>query len=226
LTWRHLCGAIRSLTACSRNVKDQTHLQWKRSSCKENTENPEAYNFYLKGRFFWANGLTKVTTAQSLTTRKPSNSTLICISIFWSSRLLHVRTTRMTSVEETPIATDTSRKRCRLTAPSVKPWQLWLHSISMDYDWEKGKKRWRRQSASILIIRLPIYTTEILSFFTVTTLKRFKWSQDGTWPWSLSSSVNWALGNRYFLSNKPDLAVKQFQKTLVLDPNYGPPPLG
>ena len=124
------------------------------------------------------------------------------------------------SAEALPIAKAYSSKALSLDSTLAEAWTtVGFVQSHFEYDWKGGKKILEKA------IRLnPNYPPAHLYYGNVLLyngnidagLKEVKKALELD---PVSPQYNWTLGNRYYNARKYDLAISQFQKTLILFPN-------
>ena len=201
-------------------LKAKLTTQEKGTLSKTNTENPEAYKLYLKGRFYWAKRTPQsYDSAEQYYKRAITLDPEYALAYSGLADCYTLGLQGMTMVEEIPIAKAYLTKAISLDSNlSEALTTMGFIQSHFDYDWASAKST--LQKAILLNPNYPIAHLYYGNIFIFTGdieqgLIEVKKAVDLD---PLSSSVNWALGSRYYLTNKTDLAITQFQKTLTLDP--------
>jgi len=196
---------------------DQRDLQ------KKYTENAEAYNYYLKGRYFWDNRTPVSFDSAEYNFKKAieldPNYSLAYAGL---ADLYPYNQKGLSQLEAVPIAMDYINKALSidsLLVPALTTLGL-IQSI-YDHDWKKSKETLEKairldpkyEWAHIFLGNLLIYTGE-------NTEEGIAESKKGYDLDPLSASVNWVLGRNYYFAGENDLAEKYLKKAIVLNPKF------
>ncbi len=192
---------------------------------KRYTENAEAYQFYLKGRYYWnkrtVEGFNKAIEYFRQAIEKDPNYALAYAGLADSNSLLSVNVAVQPPRDAMPRAKAAATKALELDeslaeAHTSLAWVL----MSYDWDWRGAEREFQRA-----IELNPRYATahqwhginlHILGRYEE-ALAEVKHSQELD---PLSLIANWQVGWEYYVSRENDRAIEQFQKTLELDPNF------
>ena len=196
---------------------DQKDLQ------KKYTENAEAYNYYLKGRYFWDNRTPMSFDSAEINYKKAieldPNYGLAYAGL---ADLYPYNQKGLSQMEAVPIAMDYINKALSidsLLVPALTT--LGLVQSIYDHDWKKSKETLEKairldpkyEWAHMFLGNLLIYTGENTKEGIVESKKGYDLDP-------LSASVNWVLGRNYYLAGENDLAEKYLKKAIVLNPKF------
>jgi adenylate cyclase len=190
---------------------------------KKYTENAEAYNYYLKGRYFWDNRTPTTFDSAEFNYKKaieldPNYS----LAYSGLADLYPYNQKGLTQLEAIPIAMDYINKALSidsLLVPALTTLGL-IQSI-YDHDWKKSKETLekairldpRYEWAHMFLGNLLVYTGE-------NTKEGIAESKKGYDLDPLAASINWVLGRNYYLAGENDLAEKYLKKAIVLNPKF------
>jgi len=190
---------------------------------KKYTENAEAYNYYLKGRYFWDNRTPVSFDSAEYNFKKAieldPNYSLAYAGL---ADLYPYNQKGLSQLEAVPIALDYINKALSidsLLVPALTTLGL-IQSI-YDHDWKKSKETLEKA------IRLDpkyewshMFLGNLLIYKGENTDEGIAESKKGYDLDPLSASVNWVLGRNYYLAGKNDLAEKYLKKAIVLNPKF------
>jgi len=190
---------------------------------KHNTENEEAYRYYIRGRFYWSQR-----TKESFDSAEANYKRAIDIDPQFAlaySGLADCYTLPervLPTAEALPIAKAYLAKALSLDSTLAEAWtSIGFMQSHFEYDWNGGKKNLEKA------IRLSpnyapahLYYGNILLYNNGDMERGLGEVKKALELDPLSISINWSLGNRYYGARKYDLAISQFQKTLLLSPKY------
>ncbi len=195
----------------------------KKGITKQYTENTEAYNHYIKGRYFWDNR-----TSISFDSAEVNYKSAITLDPNYAlayaglADLYIFNNQGLTQMQAVPIARDYANKALFLDSTLVEAiTTIGFIQSNFDYDWKKAKITLERAIqlnpkyayAHIFYGNLLQYTGED----TEKGIDEIKKARDLE---PLSASINWILGRNYYFAGKYDLAEKQFRKVIVLNPKF------
>ena len=190
---------------------------------KKYTENAEAYNYYLKGRYFWDNRTSTSFDSAEVNYKKAieldPNYGLAYAGL---ADLYPYNQKGLSQREAIPIAMDYINKALSidsLLVPALATLGL-IQSI-YDHDWKKSKETLekairldpRYEWAHIFLGNLLIYTGE-------NTDQGIAESKKGYDLDPLAASINMILGRNYYYAGEYDLAEKYLKKAIVLNPGF------
>ncbi len=210
-------------TNVAKLLKGSLTQQDKESISKTSTDNPAAYELYLKGRFFWA-----FRTAESNDSAEHYYKHALeldpnyALAYAGLADCYTLGQQRMTAVEEIEVAKIYLAKALALDSNLCEALTTkgFIES-HIEYDWQKGERTLARAieiNPNYSIARLyhgniNIFTGRSINEGLAEVKKALELDP-------LSPSVNWALGSRYVGLELNESAVKQFRKTLAIDPGH------
>lgn len=196
------------------------------SSLARHSSDPDAYQLYLKGRFFW-NKRTQEGIAKSIQyfnqaiERDPKYA--MAYAGLADSYVLQSLWGNTSSRESNPKARDAAEKALVLDETLSEPHAaLGLMKEQFDWDWIGAEREYQRA------LKLnPNYATahqwygEFLVFMgrTEDSLKALRRAKELD---PLSAIINTEVGYPYFCARQYDAAIVEFQKALELEPNFAP----
>jgi len=188
------------------------------------TENVEAYQLYLKARFYLAksepDALPKAIALFRETIALAPDAALayagLAESYIFASYLIAPH-------ESLPKAREAAQKAIELDSQSAEA-HVALGGVKWTYDWDwRGAER----EFELALALNPNYTMTYRHYgMFLVGVRRFEEAfrifKKGLQFDPLSSSLNAYFGLAYVCANKPELAIEQCRKTLELDPNFLP----
>ncbi len=204
-------------------LKAKLSQQEKNSLLKTYTHDPQAYKLYLKGRFFWSKRTYEsFDSAEVYYKRAIGMDPEYALAYSGLADCYTLGLRGLTPIEEIPIAKDYVMKALSLDSTLSEAWTtLGFIQSHIEYDWAGGKpilEKAIRLSPNNPIAHL--YYGNVLIFFIGDKVMGLIEVRKALELDPLSPSINWAVGNRYYNVEQLDLAIKQFQKLLILDPDY------
>ncbi len=193
----------------------------KRNLTKKPTDNQEAYNLCLKGRFYWNKGspaaLDSAEYYYKQATQLDPSYALAYSGLADCYRINH----RLTMVETIPIAKDYALKALSLDSTLCEAWTTvgFIQSI-FERNWTSAKIT--LEKAIHLNPNYPfaqVYYGNIL-LFTGSTEEGIKKIEKAADLDPLSILIGWPLGRSYYESRHYDLAIRQLRRILILDSTF------
>jgi adenylate cyclase len=190
---------------------------------KKYTENAEAYNYYLKGRYFWDNRTPITFDSAEFNYKKAieldPNYGLAYAGL---ADLYPYNMKGLLQTEAVPIGLDYVKKALSidsLLVPALTT--LGLIQSLYDYDWGKSKATLQKAIrldpryawGHIFLGNLLIYTRENPNEGIAES--RIAFNLD-----PLSPSINWIMGRNFYFAGEIDSAEKYLKKALVLNPKF------
>ena len=212
-----VAGKIATSLSAHLTEADQKDLK------KKYTENAEAYNYYLKGRYFWDNRTPTTFDSAEFNYKKAidldPNYSLAYAGL---ADLYPYNQKGLSQLEAIPIAMDYINKALSidsLLVPALATLGL-IQSI-YDHDWEKSKATLEKvirldpkyQWGHIFLGNLLVYTGENPKEGIAES--RIAYELD-----PLSASINWILGRNFYYAGQIDSAEKYLKKAIVLNPRF------
>jgi DNA-binding winged helix-turn-helix (wHTH) protein/TolB-like protein/Tfp pilus assembly protein PilF len=195
----------------------------RRTIRKHFTENPEAYDAYVKGRYYWnqrtADGLLKAIASFEDAARKDPNYALAYAGLA-DSYMLAVWYVPMPAAEAVPKLEAAARKAVALD-PLLSDAHLAMSSVySFRWEWEKGIAEHERA------IALNPGNATARHWYSLTLALRGRLdeaiaeAQRARELDPLSPSINTDLGWIYYLARRYDFAIEAYRSTLEMDPAF------
>ncbi len=191
---------------------------------KKDTQNPEAYQLYLRGRYYWnqrsAEGVKKGLDYFEQAIQKDPGYALAYAGVADSYAVGGGTYLKLTSKESRPKARAAALKALELD-DSLAEAHTNLADTYLYYDWDFAKSDQEFQKAIALNPNYPtahqwysecLYVTGRFDE-SIAEAKRALELDPG------SVAINGSLGDAYFFARKFDLAIDQFKKTIEMDPN-------
>jgi len=209
-------------TNVAEQLKGSLTLEEKESLAKTSTKNPVAYELYLKGRFFWHIRTDQsYDSAESYYKRALELDPNYALAYSGLADCYTLGQQGMKATEEVPIAKLYLEKALALDGNLCEALTTkgFIES-HIEFDWEKGERTLARAleiNPNYSIARL--YHGNIGIFTgrdTKNGLEEVIKARDLD---PLSSSVNWALGNRYANLDLHENAIDQYRKVMAIDPD-------
>ncbi len=205
---------IASSLSAHLTTADQNDIQ------KKYTENTEAYNYYVRGRYFWDKRTPVYSDSAEANyqnaIRLDPNYSLAYAGL---ADLYIFNLKGLTQLESIPIARDYANKALSLDSTLAEAITTigFIQSV-YDYDWEKSKLTLEKairlnpgySYAHIFYGNLLQYTGQNTQGGIAEIKKALDLDPS-------SVSLNWILGRNYFLAGEYDLAEKQLRKTINMN---------
>ena len=212
-----VAGKIAASLSAHLTEADQKDLK------KKYTENAEAYNYYLKGRYFWDNRTPTTFDSAEFNYKKAieldPNYGLAYAGL---ADLYPYNQKGLSQLEAIPIAMDYVNKALSidsLLVPALTTLGL-IQSI-YDHDWKKSRETLEK------VIRLDpkyewghMFLGNLLVYTGENTQEGIAESKKGYDLDPLAASINWVLGRNYYFAGENDLAEKYLKKAIVLNPKF------
>jgi TolB-like protein/Tfp pilus assembly protein PilF len=211
--------------AISESLKFKLNRQDQIRLTKQPTDNIEAYNLYLRGRYFW-NKYNKEWVLKAIEAFKQA----IAIDSNYALAYCGLADAyfRLSNVHFRPQEVLPKAKEAALRAVAIDPNLAEAHSslalihVYFDRDWERAEREFRKA------IELDPYLVSAHQRYGsyLTFLGRFEESirhyETALELDPFSLQVNMNLATTYYLRCEYDRAVKHLEKTMELEPNYMP----
>jgi eukaryotic-like serine/threonine-protein kinase len=197
---------------------------------KHNTDNPEAYQLYLKGNYFWQ----KFTPADHKKAEEYFNQAVavdpnFALAYFGLSETYGASSTNgwIPPHEGYPKAIATARHALELD-DSLAEAHMALGASIMFYelDWVTAEREYKR---AIELNPNYEFSYELYSYLLLSMGRLdegIKMAQRGVSVAPLSALLLDDVGSAYYLARRYDEAIRQYQKSIELDPNHFGGPLG
>jgi serine/threonine-protein kinase len=197
---------------------------------KRYTDNPEAYQLYLKGRFYWnkrtEEGVRKGTEYFQQAIEKDPTYALAYTGIAdcYSLLGLHIDVGSLSPHEAAPKAKAAAMKALEMDNDlSEANTSLAFVRLNYDWDWSGAEAEFRRG------IELNPNSANAHHWYSHYLIAMGRIEESLTESKRaleldpLSLIMNTHLGWHYMNAHQPDLAIEQFKKVIEMDPNYGLP---
>ncbi|HEX3768769.1 MAG TPA: hypothetical protein VHT72_10350, partial [Puia sp.] len=195
-------------------LKANVTQEEKNNISRHNTENVEAYKYYLKGRNFWnARGRTNFDSAEANFKRAVQLDPGYALAYAGLADCYTYNFQGMSQLEAIPIARGYANQALKLDSDlSEGLTSLGFIEHNFDFEWDKSKKTLERA------IELDpnnstahLYYGNLL-FYTGHTLEGLKENEKAAALDPLSFASNWVLGRNYYFAGMNDPAIKKFDK--------------
>ena len=195
------------------------------SVAKRSTDNNEAYNFYLRGRYFWnkytKEGVLKAIEEFNNAIKIDSNYALAYCGL--ADAYFRLSNVHLPPHEVLPKAKEAALKALEIDENLAEAHaSLGLVNVYYDYDWNAAEREFRealRLNPDLVLAhqRLGSYLTFIGRFEEA---NRYYEQALELAPFSLQLNVN--LATTYYLRGESDRAIYYLTRTSELDPSYMP----
>jgi adenylate cyclase len=190
---------------------------------KQYTDNADAYNYYIRGRYFWDSR-----TTESFDSAETNYKKAIAIDPDYGlayaglADLYTFNQIGLSQSEAIPIAKDYVNKALSLDSTLVAAITTlgFIQSV-YDYDWKKSKLTLEKA------IKLDpkysyahIFYGNLLQYTGENTEQGIEEIKEALALDPLSVSLNWILGRNYYFAGKIDSAEKQLRKTIIISSHY------
>jgi adenylate cyclase len=190
---------------------------------KQYTANADAYNYYIKGRYFWDKRTTKdFDSAKANYTKAITIDPDYGLAYAGLADLYTFNQIGLSQAESMPLAKDYVNKALSLDSTLVPAISTlgFIQSV-YDYDWEKSKLTLEKA------IRLDpkygyahIFYGNLLQYTAENAEEGIEQIKKALALDPSSVSINWVLGRNYYFAGKYDSAEAQLRKTLIIDSKY------
>ena len=204
-------------------LKTKLTLQERGFLAKTYTDNPQAQKFYLKGRFFWDKRSRETYDSAERNFKRAieldPGYALAYAGL--ADCYIIVNFKGKTQLETVPIAKAYLSKALSLDSTLGEAWTTVGFIQSMvEFDWKGSKPTFEK--AIRLNPNYPIahlFYSNVL-FYWVSWERGMSEIKKALDLDPLSSTINYALGRRYYEMRDYDMAIRQLQKTLTIEPGY------
>ncbi len=207
------------------NLKLKLNPDQQKRFAKRYTENTEAYNLYLRGRYFWAR-YTKEWVLKSIETFKQAIDIDASFALAYSG--LADAYVRLSNIHFPPREVMPKAKAAALKAVEIDDDLVEAHSslglvrVYYDHDWVEAEREYKRcfELNPAVISALQRYGSYLcyLGRFEESAVYYNKALELD--PFSLQIHVN--VATNYFLTGEYEHAICHLEKTLELEPDYMP----
>ena len=204
-------------------LKARLTSEEKSSFAKRDTDNPQAYQFYRKGRHLWDNR-TKASfdSAEMYYKRAVDLDPDYALAYSGLADLYIYPNNGLSQLDAIPIARDYATKALSLDNTLGEALStLGFIESAFDYDWIKSR---RTLEKSIALNRnnptAHLFYGNLLQYTGQNTQKGIQEIKQALALDPLSSNLNYVLGRNYYLAGRYDSAYVQLKKTLTLNPGF------
>jgi tetratricopeptide (TPR) repeat protein len=190
---------------------------------KQYTDNADAYNYYIKGRYFWDSRTTEsFDSAEANYKRAIAIDPDYALAYAGLADLYTFNQIGLSQREAIPIAKDYVNKALSLDSTLVAAITTlgFIQSV-YDYDWKKSKLTLEKA------IKLDpkysyahIFYGNLLQYTGESAEQGINEIKEALALDPLSVSLNWILGRNYYFAGKIDSAEKQLRKTIIVNAHY------
>ena len=204
-------------------LKARLTSEEKGSLAKRDTDNPQAYKFYRKGRHFWDNR-TKASfdSAEMYYKKAVELDPDYALAYSGLADLYIYPNSGLSQLEAIPIAKDYATRALALDNTLGEALStLGFIESAFDYDWIKSKRTLEKSIA--LNNNNPtahLFYGNLLQYTGQNTQKGIQEIKRALALDPLSANLNYVLGRNYYLARQYDSASVQLKKTLTLNPGF------
>jgi adenylate cyclase len=190
---------------------------------REFTKNTDAYNFYIKGRYFWdKRSVVSFDSAEANFKKATELDPNYALAWAGLGDLFIFNQKGLSQKESIPIARDYANKALSIDSTLAEPLAtLGFIQSAYDYDWKKAKMTLEKA------LRLDpnytyahIYYGNLLQYTGESTEGGLKEIKKARSLDPLSVSINWVLGRNYYFAGKMDSAEEQLRRTIGISSQY------
>lgn len=190
---------------------------------KQYTQNTEAYNYYIRGRYFWDNRTpVSFDSAEANYKKAIDLDPEYGLAYAGLADLFIFNQKGLKQGEALPIARDYADKALKLDSTLVEALTTigFIQSV-YDYNWMASKKTLERAiQLNPNYAYAHIYYGNLLQYTGESTdrgIEEIKKARDID---PLSVAINWVLGRNYYFAGKYDLAEEQLRKTINISSKF------
>jgi len=191
---------------------------------KEYTNNTDAYNYYIKGRYFWDKRTPQDQDSAEANYRKAiALDPDYALAYSGLADIYSINSKGLSSLDAIPIAKQYVAKALSLDSNLSEALATsGLITCIYDYDWAKAKALFEKAIAANSNYSFAhVFYGNLLQWNYNSTDAGLNEVKKGLSLDPLSTTINWALGRNYFDARKYDSAYLQLKKTYIMDPgNY------
>jgi serine/threonine protein kinase/tetratricopeptide (TPR) repeat protein len=192
---------------------------------KGGTNDPEAYQLYLKGRYYWdkrtPEGLEKAKEYYSQAIEKDANYAMAYVGL---ADLYYVWADNapMSASEAMPKARAAAEKALALDEGLAEPHAVLGGVYAISFDWDRGEREFRRALELNPNEANAHHWYAYLLSSMGRTEEAIAQAKQAVALEPLNLKYNDSLGVMYRDAKQYDKAIERFKKTLEMDPNYPP----
>jgi TolB-like protein len=190
---------------------------------KQSTQNTEAYNYYIRGRYFWDNrSPVSFDSAETNYKKAISLDPQYGLAYAGLADLFIFNQKGLTQLEAMPIARDYATQALRFDSTLVEAITTigFIQSV-YDYDWKKSKLTLEKAiKLNPNYAYAHIYYGNLLQYTGESTERGIEEIKKARNLDPLSASLNWVLGRNYYFAGNYDLAEEQLRKTININSKF------
>ena len=190
---------------------------------KQYTENAEAYNYYIKGRYYWDNR-TKISFDSAEVNYKKAITLDPNYGLAYAglADLYIFNNKGLTQLQAIPIAGDYAKKALSLDSTLVEAiTTIGFIQSAFDYDWKKAKVTLEKAlQLNPNYAYAHVFYGNLLQYTGENTKKGIQEIIKAKELDPSSASINWILGRNYYFADNYDLAEDQLRKTINSNPKF------
>src|ERR1017187_1635496 len=190
---------------------------------KEFTKNTDAYNYYIKGRYFWDKRSTaSFDSAESNFKKATELDPNYALAYAGLADCFIFNQKGLLQTEAIPIARDYANKALNIDSTLAEPLAtLGFIQSAYDYDW-KGAKITLEKALKLdpKYTYDHIYYGNLLQYTGENVEQGIEEIKKARSLDPLSVSINWVLGRNYYFEGKMDSAEEQLRKTIGISSQY------
>lgn len=190
---------------------------------KEFTKNTDAYNYYIKGRYFWDKRSTaSFDSAESNFKKATELDPNYALAYAGLADCFIFNQKGLLQTEAIPIARDYANKALNIDSTLAEPLAtLGFIQSAYDYDW-KGAKITLEKALKLdpKYTYAHIYYGNLLQYTGENVEQGIEEIKKARSLDPLSVSINWVLGRNYYFEGKMDSAEEQLRKTIGISSQY------
>jgi adenylate cyclase len=190
---------------------------------KEYTNNTDAYNYYIKGRYFWdKRSIVSFDSAESNFTKATELDPNYALAYAGLADCFIYNQKGLSQTEAIPIAREYVNKALKIDSTLAEPLAtLGFIQSDYDYDWKNAKLTLEKAlNLNPNYTFSHIYYGNLLQFTGENTERGIEEIKKARSLDPLSVSINWVLGRNYYYAGKMDSAEEQLRKTIGISSQY------
>jgi class 3 adenylate cyclase/TolB-like protein/Tfp pilus assembly protein PilF len=190
---------------------------------KEYTNNTDAYNYYIKGRYFWdKRSIVSFDSAEANFKKATELDPNYALAYAGLADCFIFNQKGLSQTEAIPIARDYANKALNIDSTLAEPLAtLGFIQSAYDYDW-KGAKITLEKALKLdpNYTYGHIYYGNLLQYTGENVERGIEEIKKARSLDPLSVSINWVLGRNYYFAGKMDSAEEQLRKTIGISSQY------
>ena len=190
---------------------------------KEYTNNTDAYNYYIKGRYFWdKRSIVSFDSAESNFKKAIELDPNYALAYAGLADCFIFNQKGLSQTEAIPIARDYANKALNIDSTLAEPLAtLGFIQSAYEYDWKNAKLTLEKAlKLDPNYTYSHIYYGNLLQYTGENTERGIEEIKKARSLDPLSVSINWVLGRNYYFAGKMDSAEEQLRKTIDISSQY------